>query len=60
VVARLNAALHAALRDAEAVRKLAQQGIEPLPSTPEEATAFMQAEAAKWGEVVRLGRIGEG
>lgn len=60
VVAQLNAALHAALGDAEAVRKLAQQGIEPLPSSPAEATAFMQAEMTKWGEVVKAARIGEG
>lgn len=60
VVARLNAALHEALRDAEVVRRLAQQGIEPLPSTPAECTAFMQAETAKWEAVVRAARIGEG
>ena len=60
VVAQLNAALRAALRDPEAIRKLAQQGIEPLPSTPAECTAFMQAEATKWGEVIRAARIGDG
>ncbi|WP_149539407.1 Bug family tripartite tricarboxylate transporter substrate binding protein [Siccirubricoccus phaeus] len=58
VTARLNAALGAALSDAEAQRKLAAQGIEPLPSKPEEATRFMAAEVAKWREVVTAARIG--
>lgn len=58
VVARLNAALHEALRDAEVVRKLAAQGIEPLTSTPEVCTELIAMEVAKWGEVVRAARIG--
>jgi len=60
VLARLNAALRESLADPEVVRKLAAQGIEPLPSTPEACTAFMQAEAAKWEAVVKAARIGEG
>lgn len=59
-IRRLNAALHEALRDPEVVRKLAQQGIEPLTSTPEGCTEFMAAEVAKWTEVVRAARIGAG
>ena len=60
VVKDINAALHVALRDAETVQKLAQQGLEPLPSTPEACAAFMAAEAAKWDTVVKAARIGEG
>jgi tripartite-type tricarboxylate transporter receptor subunit TctC len=60
VVAQANAALHAALADADAVRKLAQQGIEPLPSSPADCAAFMRAETAKWDAVVKAARIGEG
>ncbi|GGC31582.1 hypothetical protein GCM10011504_07270 [Siccirubricoccus deserti] len=59
ITARLNAALRAALSDPEAVRKLAAQGIEPLPSTPEEATDFLRAEVAKWRAVVQAARIGQ-
>jgi tripartite-type tricarboxylate transporter receptor subunit TctC len=59
ITARLNAALRAALSDPEAVRKLAAQGIEPLPSTPEEATEFLRAEVAKWRAVVQAARIGQ-
>jgi tripartite-type tricarboxylate transporter receptor subunit TctC len=56
-VAQVNAALRAALGDAEAVKKLAQQGIEPLPSSPEEAAAFLAAERAKWGALVQAAKI---
>lgn len=59
VTAALNAALHAALADEEVLRKLAAQGLEPLPSTPEAATAFLREETAKWQAVVRAARIGE-
>lgn len=52
VTAALNAAVRTALADAEVIAKLAAQGIEPLPSTPEAATAFLQAELGKWGRVV--------
>lgn len=57
-VLRLNAAFGEALRDPEVVGKLAQQGIQPFASTPEDCTAFMAAEVAKWAEVVRAARIG--
>jgi tripartite-type tricarboxylate transporter receptor subunit TctC len=59
ITARLNAALSAALSDPEALRKLAAQGIEPLPSTPEAATEFLRAEVAKWRAVVQAARIGQ-
>jgi tripartite-type tricarboxylate transporter receptor subunit TctC len=56
-VARVNAALRAALADPDAVAKLAQQAIEPLPSSPEEGAAFMAAERAKWGALVAAAKI---
>ena len=58
ITARLNAALRAAQADPEAVRKLAAQGVEPLPSSPEEATRFLTEEVAKWRAVVQAARIG--
>ncbi len=58
VTATLNTAVRAALAEPEVRRKLAQQGIEPLPSTPEEATAFLGAEMTKWAAVVRQAGIG--
>ena len=57
VVGALNAALQAALRDPEVLERLAAQGLEPLPSSPEAFLGFMQAEAARWARVVRAAGI---
>ena len=32
----------------EAKRRLAEQGAEPAPNTPEEFAAFVEADVAKW------------
>jgi tripartite-type tricarboxylate transporter receptor subunit TctC len=32
---------------------LLAQGMEPTPGTPEELGAFIKAEIAKWGKVIR-------
>ena len=53
VVDRLNAAVRAALQDAEVVRLLAKHGVEPRPSSPEELARFMREETAKWAPIVR-------
>ena len=57
VIAAVNTALHAALQDPEVLAKLAAQGLEPLPSTPEEFQRFMGEEAARWARVVRAAGI---
>ncbi len=57
VIGALNAALGQALRDPEVLEKLAAQGLEPLPSSPEAFRDFMQAEAARWARVVRAAGI---
>lgn len=57
VTARLNAALRSAQADPEVIRKLAAQGVEPLPSSPAEARRFMAQEVAKWRGVVQAARI---
>jgi tripartite-type tricarboxylate transporter receptor subunit TctC len=53
IVEKLNEAMREALNDATVREKLAQQGLEPVPSTPEEFGAFMRSELAKWAKVVR-------
>jgi tripartite-type tricarboxylate transporter receptor subunit TctC len=53
VVARLNAALNAALADEDVRRRLATDGAEALPSTPQEYAADIAAEEAKWSEIIR-------
>lgn len=57
VVNRLNRAINDAL-DAPALRKtLETEGIEALGSTPEQFTAYVQAEINTWGNVIRKGNI---
>jgi tripartite-type tricarboxylate transporter receptor subunit TctC len=53
IVERLNAALRAALTDATLRERLAREGAVPLPSTPEEYAADIEAEEKKWGKIVR-------
>lgn len=53
-IARLSAELRAALRGDELKRRLAEQGSEPLPSTPEEFASYIRAEIPRWAEIVRV------
>jgi tripartite-type tricarboxylate transporter receptor subunit TctC len=53
VVARLNAAVNAALRQPEMVAKLAIDSSEAVPGSPEEFAAFLRAEHDKWGSLIR-------
>ena len=53
VIARLNASILKALADPEVKKKLVEQGAEPSGETPEQFAAFIKAETAKWGEVVK-------
>lgn len=52
-VRKLNAAIVAALSDAAVVAQLRKLGLDPAPSSPEEATRFIRSESDKWGSVVR-------
>ncbi|WCM87480.1 tripartite tricarboxylate transporter substrate binding protein [Acidovorax sp. NCPPB 3576] len=53
IVAQLNKALVKVLSQADVKKKLADQGAEPVSETPEQFAAFIQAESAKWGKVVK-------
>ena len=53
IVAKLNASILKALADPEVKKKLAEQGAEPFGEKPEQFAAFIQAETAKWGKVVK-------
>ena len=52
-VARLNAALHEALKAPEVVESLASFGLEPAPSTPAELAALLKRDTERWGPVVK-------
>jgi tripartite-type tricarboxylate transporter receptor subunit TctC len=52
VIARLHTVFVAALRTPSVRDRLLEQAYEPVGSTPEEFTAFIAAETAKWGKVI--------
>lgn len=53
VIVKVHAAMAKALASAETRTKLLAQGAEPAGNTPVEFAAFIKAENAKWGKVVR-------
>ena len=57
VVARLNAAVNQALATPEVRTALQKLGSDPKSGTPQEFTAFIAAEAERWGKVVRDANI---
>ena len=57
VVGKLNAALNAVLADKAARDALLAAGIEPITSTPDELSAYVVSETAKWAEIVRAAGI---
>ena len=57
VVARLNAGIRSALATPELRARLDAEGAIPAAGTPEAFAAFIAAEIARWGEVVKRARI---
>jgi tripartite-type tricarboxylate transporter receptor subunit TctC len=53
VVEKLNAALNSALGDAEVKKRLAVEGAEVLPVSPDEYAADIAREETKWSEIIR-------
>jgi tripartite-type tricarboxylate transporter receptor subunit TctC len=53
IIAKLNAAFAAALSDADVRSKLAQAGVTPSPSSPEEFARYLKDEIARWGTEIR-------
>jgi tripartite-type tricarboxylate transporter receptor subunit TctC len=56
-IARLNAETNRALKSADLIAQLRVQGYEPLGDSPEQATAWIGAEVARWNEVIRAAGI---
>jgi len=52
-ITKLNAALNAALDDADIRTKLAQVGVTPSPGTPVDFARYLQDEIARWGKLIR-------
>jgi tripartite-type tricarboxylate transporter receptor subunit TctC len=53
VVAKLAGALQSAMRNPEMLERLRQGSVFPTPGTPEQFPAYLAAESAKWGELIR-------
>ena len=60
VIAKLNAAVNAVLKDPETAKKLIEAGADPAAGTPEELAAFLKSELERWGKVVKEKNIKEG
>ena len=56
-VNRLHAVLVKILRSPEIERQFAQNGVEPVNSTPQQLAAYMRAETERWGKVIRTSGI---
>ena len=57
VVNRLNAEITAALNDEQIKTSMRNLGVEPAPTRPEVFEAYIRAETAKWGKVIRQASI---
>src|SRR5262245_45137029 len=53
VIVKLSAAFNAALTDADVRRRLAQAGVTPSPSTPDEFARYLEQEIARWRKLIR-------
>ncbi|MGH8641380.1 MAG: tripartite tricarboxylate transporter substrate binding protein [Burkholderiales bacterium] len=54
ILAKVNGDIVKLLQSSQVVERFAAQGLDPQPSTPEEFTAYMKSELAKWGRVVKV------
>ena len=53
IIERLNRELNVALASADVRQRLATEGAEPLPSTPDEYAADIDREETQWSKVVK-------
>jgi tripartite-type tricarboxylate transporter receptor subunit TctC len=57
IIAKLNAAITAALNDEQVKTNMRNLGVEPAPSTPEGFDSYIRAETLKWASVIKLANI---
>jgi tripartite-type tricarboxylate transporter receptor subunit TctC len=53
VISKLSAVFNAALADSDVRRRLAQAGVTPSPSSPEEFGRYLKEEMTRWVKLVR-------
>ena len=54
IIVRLNSEINRAVNLPDMKERFAQQGAIPAPGTPEDFTAWIRSEIAKWGKVVKV------
>jgi tripartite-type tricarboxylate transporter receptor subunit TctC len=52
VIAKLNAAFNEVVKDPDVKRRLAEVGVAPIGGTPQDLTALVTSETARWRKVV--------
>ena len=57
IVVRLSAEIRKALESAEMKERMANIGLDPVGSTPEETAAFMRREQDRYGQIIRSANI---
>lgn len=57
IVTRLNAEIHAVLKNPDVKKQLAELGFDPAPLTPEQFADLIRADNVKWGAVVKKANI---
>lgn len=57
IITKVNREVVRILQMPDVVKVLAENGMVPLPSTPEQFSAFLKSEIRKWGKVVRDANI---
>jgi len=57
IIARINAEYRKAIGMPELRQKLIDAGIDPLQSSPQDASAYIRSEALKWAKVISEGKI---
>lgn len=57
IVSAMNKAIVDTLKQPDTAQRMLADGAVPAPSTPEEYTAYLKAELAKWGRVVKLANV---
>ncbi len=57
IVQRLNAEVVRVLADADTRQRIVALGLEPMSNSPEEFSAFMKSEIARWSEAVKAAKV---
>ncbi len=57
VISKLNEAFTKTMQNSDIQKKLVEAGVEPLTSTPEQATTYMASETERWAHVIQESNI---